>query len=418
TNRLFDHLFQACADDATCQSEYDDLEERFFAVVDNLNEEPTTVLLTDPDTGETYDMRLDGDGLLGFVYQIAYLAEAYAIFPNLVTEFEAGNYDFIEAIMPLFVFDDTISDGMYFSVICAEDADFDPTAIPLGGIRPQIAANVIEDMESSYIDMCNIWQVDRLPPVANEPVVSNIPTLLLSGEFDPITPPENATVAAENLSNSYSYVNTVGSHGAFGSDACANGVVRDFLNNPTVAPNGSCLGLAQPGDFVPADTIRVELIQQINTLDPWAVGYTLTAGLFLLGILTIFVVWPIVFIIRLIRQRPVEMGSRLLRWGRSGLILIFALLAVLFVIVLNVFIVQSVSGPMAMLSVVSSMATPLFIIPYLLGLLAVLIVAALIWSWIKKEGSIWSRLYYTFLTLCVVGYILMLALTGMFTVLI
>ena len=98
--------------------------------------------------------------------------------------------------------------------------------------------------------------------------------------------------------------------------------------------------------------------------------------------------------------------------------LIFALLAVLFVIVLNVFIVQSVSGPMAMLSVVSSMATPLFIIPYLLGLLAVLIVAALIWSWIKKEGSIWSRLYYTFLTLCVVGYILMLALTGMFTVLI
>ncbi|MCB0214392.1 MAG: hypothetical protein KDJ52_33945, partial [Anaerolineae bacterium] len=133
---------------------------------------------------------------------------------------------------------------------------------------------------------------------------------------------------------------------------------------------------------------------------------------------TIFVVWPIVLVVRLIRQRPMETQSRLLRWGRSGLMVIFALLAVIFVVGLNIFIVQSISGSMAMLSVVSSMAAPLFIIPYLLGLLAVLIVVALIWSWSKQEGSIWSRLYYTFLTVCVVGYMLMLALTGMFTVLI
>lgn len=418
TNRLFNQLFQACAADDSCRAEYADLDARFFAVVDQLNEQPVIISITDPDTGQSYDTLLDGDGLLGFVYQIGYLAEAYAIFPNLVTAFEAGDYDFIEAILPLFVFDDTISDGMYFSVICSEDADFDPAAIPLAGIRPQIAANAVEDLENSYIDMCGIWQVDELPPLADQPVASDIPALLLSGEFDPITPPENAQLAADTLSNSYVYVNPTGSHGVFGADPCVNQIVRDFLNNPQVAPAAGCLSREQPGDFVPADTIRVELIQEVNTLEPWAVSYTLLAGLFLLGILTIFVVWPIVLLVRLVRQRPLQTQSRLLRWGRSGLILLFALLAVVFVIGINTFIVQSVSGPMAILSVVSSSAAPFFVIPYLLALLAVAIVAALIWSWAKKEGSIWSRLYYTFLTVCVVGYIVTLALTGMFTVLI
>ncbi|MCB0171621.1 MAG: alpha/beta fold hydrolase [Anaerolineae bacterium] len=418
TNRLFDQFFQACAADETCQAEYPDLETRFFAVVDQLNEQPTTLTIADPDTGQHYDVRLDGDTLLGFVYQIAYLPEAYAIFPNMVKSFEAGDYRFIEVILPLFLFDDTISDGMYFSVICAEDADFDPEATPLAGLRPQIAANAVEDLKNSYIDMCAIWQVDALGPFIDEPVVSDIPTLLLSGEFDPITPPENAAAAAASLTNSFNYVDAVGSHGAFGSDACANQIVEAFLNNPTVPPNASCLTQASPDNFVPPNTIRVDLIHQINTLDPWAVAFTLLAGLFLLGILSAFVVWPIVLVVRLITQRKIETESRLLRWTRSGLVIVFGLLALVFVVGLNIFIVQSLSGSMAILSVVSSWAAPLFIVPYLLALLALGIIALMIWSWQKKEGTIWSRLYYTFLTLCVIGYISMLAFTGMFSVLI
>lgn len=418
TNRLFDRLFEVCAIDDKCQTEYANLEERFFAVVDALNEQPTIITVTDSDSGQTYDTRLDGDGLLSFVYQIAYLSETRVIFPNLVTSFEAGDYDFIEAILPLFVFDETMSDGMYFSVICTEDADFEAADIPLDGIRPHIAANAIEDFENNFIDMCARWQVDELPSSVDEPVSSDIPTLLLSGEFDPITPPENAEIAAEFLSTSYNYVDPTGSHGTFGSNPCANQIVRDFLNNPELAPNASCLSLAQSENFVGPDTLRVELIQSINMLDLWAVGYTLLAGLFLLGILSIFVVWPIVFVVRQVRQRPIETRSPILRWGRSGLIILFALSTIIFVVGINTFIIQSISSATAILSVVDGSAAPLFVIPYLLALLAVGIVAALLWSWFKKEGSIWSRLYYTFLTICVVGYIITLALTGMFTVLI
>ncbi|MCB0164061.1 MAG: alpha/beta fold hydrolase [Anaerolineae bacterium] len=418
TNRLFDQFFQACAGDEMCQAEYPDLETRFFAAVDQLNEQPVTLSITDPDSGQDYDVRLDGDALLGFVYQIAYLPGAYAIFPNMVESFEAGDYRFIEAIMPLFIFDDTISDGMYFSVICAEDADFDPEATPLAGLRPQIAANAVEDLKNTYIDMCAIWQVDPLPSIVDDPVVSDIPTLLLSGQFDPITPPENAAAAAATLPNSFNYVDAVGSHGAFGSDPCANQIVEAFLNQPTVPPNADCLTQVQPGNFVPPNTLRVDLIHQINTLEPRAVAYTLLAGLFLLGILSAFVVWLIVLVVRLMTKRKMETSSRLLRWTGSGLIILFGLLALVFVVGLNMFIVQSLSGSMAILSVVSNWAAPLFIIPYLLALLALGIIALMIWSWLKQEGNIWSRLYYTFLTFCVVGYISMLVVTGMFTVLI
>ena len=85
---------------------------------------------------------------------------------------------------------------------------------------------------------------------------------------------------------------------------------------------------------------------------------------------------------------------------------------------LNVFIFQAIVGPLALISSVSAAAAPLFIIPFMLLLLALGMLAVTVWSWRKSGWSIWNRLYYTFLAVCVMGYVAMLAATGMLSVLV
>ena len=50
-------------------------------------------------------------------------------------------------------------------------------------------------------EFCQEWDSGQAGPIENEPVVSDVPTLLLAGEFDPITPPAWARQAAETLTN-------------------------------------------------------------------------------------------------------------------------------------------------------------------------------------------------------------------------
>ncbi len=420
--RIYSEIFRTCATDPICRTEYPDLETRFFALVNQLNQQPTTLSLTDSESGVTADAFLDGDSLVDVMFQIFYLSDAYAIFPKVVNDIESGDYSFLQYILPLLVFDDTFSDGMYYSVLCAEDADFDPDNIPLDGVRPEFAKNVTIEMQE-YLDICRLWPVDLLPPTVDDPVESDIPTLVLSGQFDPITPPAFADAAAEYLPNSYSFVDPTASHGTMGSDFCVDRIVQDFLDNPTVEPDSFCLTENSPTGFVPNNVIRVALIGDLlGQLETGAVAQVGLAGLFLGGVLSAFLVWPLVFIINLIRKKKAETTSPQ-KWVRrlsAGLVILFSGLAIIFVSGLTTasFYVITTNINLLVLSSLPGWSAPLFIIPWLLGLLALGMIVATVFVWQSSGWSIWGRLYYTFLTLCAISYVVVLSVGGMMTVLV
>ena len=62
----------------------------------------------------------------------------------------------------------------------------------------------------------------------------------LSGDFDPITPPNFATQIAAGLSRAQHVTFPRGAHGQAFDSSCANGIIESFLNNPTGALNSSC----------------------------------------------------------------------------------------------------------------------------------------------------------------------------------
>ena len=106
------------------------------------------------------------------------------------------------------VFDTSVSWGVYFSVECAEDVSY-ATADAVDAAAQTLPAAIRDGQRISLegeIPACKAWNVGRAPASEGQAVASDIPTLILEGEYDPVTPPANGDLAAQTLSHSYHYL--------------------------------------------------------------------------------------------------------------------------------------------------------------------------------------------------------------------
>jgi pimeloyl-ACP methyl ester carboxylesterase len=130
--------------------------------------------------------------------------------------------------------------GFYRNRDCREEAPFssyeDYYAL-MEGLPPQLVGCYKPSLE---LGLCEGWEVEPAAPIENEPVVSDVPALVISGELDPITPPRWAQGAAENLSNSFFYVFPGFGHGVTRKSACALDIMLQFFDDPTTEPDTSC----------------------------------------------------------------------------------------------------------------------------------------------------------------------------------
>src|SRR5689334_19697075 len=85
--------------------------------------------------------------------------------------------------------------GMQLSVICTEDAD--------GlAIDPKDAGSLIgTDLITVLKTQCEAWPHGTRDPQFRTPLAGNVPVLLLSGEFDPVTPPRYGEQVKATLPN-------------------------------------------------------------------------------------------------------------------------------------------------------------------------------------------------------------------------
>lgn len=119
--------------------------------------------------------------------------------------------------------------GMFLSVTCSED-------IPL--IRREDIAGetkgtflgpaVIESLSRA----CERWPRGNLPPAYNDPVRSNLPVLILSGEVDPVAPPSWGAEIAQYLPNSLHVVMNGVAHGPLPD--CAGDIMTQFLSKGSI----------------------------------------------------------------------------------------------------------------------------------------------------------------------------------------
>lgn len=253
-DRALEQLWEGCRLDPACGEYFGDLEERFFAVVDEFEEEPTLAAVPDFLGGGSWDVLFDGEWILGMVFQGLYSDQLIPVLPRLIEELESREMSTLALLTSNTLANaQYLSFGMHLSVQCHEEvpftsqADIDAGLVGLDEIAESFdgASNVGDFMLAA----CDLWQAGSAGAVENEPVRSEIPTLVLAGEYDPITPPAWGASAAAFL-NGAAFIEFPGlGHGTSIAGDCPLSIVFAFLNNPDVEPDTECVARMPGIDF-------------------------------------------------------------------------------------------------------------------------------------------------------------------------
>ena len=242
----YDTLFKGCAASATCHATYPQLESVFYQLVTDLNAKPIT--LQDAKYGP---VALDGDSLASWVFVMLYVTQLIPYLPKAIMQVSQGNYDLISRLYGVLMLQNDVSDGMYYSVECGEDMAF-TTAQDLSsaavGMHKEIQPQMLADLQTQY-RLCQLWGEHPVPTVQKQPVISSLPTLILSGEYDPITPASNAKLALQTLSHGYLFQFPATGHGVFNTDNCPDTIVSAFLQQPMTKPDGACIATMSAPNF-------------------------------------------------------------------------------------------------------------------------------------------------------------------------
>jgi pimeloyl-ACP methyl ester carboxylesterase len=149
-----------------------------------------------------------------------------SLVPTLLARAEQGDFQ------PLFALalaneeaQENMSLGMQLSVICSEDA---PRVS-----ADDIASQAKDSVFAGYLlrgqaMACEMWPRGSIDASYYEPVVSDVPTLILSGDVDPVTPPGWGEAVAAHLSNSRHIVMPASGHGVIGTP-CGHQLIGEFI---------------------------------------------------------------------------------------------------------------------------------------------------------------------------------------------
>lgn len=147
------------------------------------------------------------------------------------------------------IYDDN-SEGMYHSVECAEEMPFiNEDAILSGADTLPNALRILTIVAARSLSDCDIWNVTSSAAIEIEPVISNIPTLIFSGLYDPITPYQWGEDTQSYLKNSVHFIFPNAGHGTINAEPCAEEIMLAFLDNPQQPPNSTCITELSSPDF-------------------------------------------------------------------------------------------------------------------------------------------------------------------------
>lgn len=223
SDRALRRLFEHCAADPACEQRFGDLATRTRQLIADLDVNPRRVDIEDPLTQETLSVTMSGQLLAGFLRLGLYSRELGPIMPWLIDALANGDY---RPAAVLFQsggeMQESISLGMQFTVLCAEDIGQGADEIPADESILQLRQT------ESMAAICDFWPAGELPDNYREPVASDKPVLLLSGDLDPVTPPRWGERAAESLSNSLHLV-VPGSHHGASRFGCVPRLIDEFI---------------------------------------------------------------------------------------------------------------------------------------------------------------------------------------------
>lgn len=255
---VYRRVFADCAADAACNAAYPDLEPAFLDLAKRMTDTPLPVTYQDPRTGATVRTQMTFANLLDILTIIVGSGTTADRVPALIWHLhqvtlgrQPARPELLSWLyMPYWQTMNVIAYGLNAAIGCRE-------------VRPWIDADALrhegaayqpyvmpQAMEQDYDVFCPAWHVPRGPEDLHRPVVSAVPTLLLTGDYDTLTPTGMANSIASTLSKSQVHRFRAVGHDVFSSNACARAVASHFIAAPDQKVSLPCLQSPRIPQFV------------------------------------------------------------------------------------------------------------------------------------------------------------------------
>ncbi len=273
--RELEKIFAGCRHNAACTAKYPHIRQRFYAMVRHLQKQPLTI------TFPTYrphavKLVLDGVGLYYDTLGAIYPGDKYgpSELLGLLEDVWRETHGEIVALYREFLGTGPqvnshrnrfFAQGKSLSYLCRDSVNF----ITRNDLRQ--AARDMPPFAPRYLDPyfdlshgllvpispigCKVWNVGRAERVQHRAVTSDIPTLVLAGEYDTGVPPYIVRQVDNHLTRAHYYEFPGSAHLQLASyttaSRCARAIAAQFLRRPTITPDSSCIAAMPPVDFTP-----------------------------------------------------------------------------------------------------------------------------------------------------------------------
>ena len=247
--RALSLILARCERAPDCLAAYPALQQDLDALRRRFGPDEQPLTLSDPSSGLPLPIEFNRSVLNAALRFLSYNAVEASLLPTLLHQGAIGNLAPLasQTIMMARQIGDTLASGMQNTVICSEDEPLFATS----NIDRQRIAQTYQgaDQLDALAEICKLWPRGPVDSDLHSPLQSDVPTLLLSGEADPVTPPEDAERAAGGLAHHRNLVLRGEGHGQLAT-GCVPRLMAQFLDDAKPGSlDAACLEQHRPAPF-------------------------------------------------------------------------------------------------------------------------------------------------------------------------
>lgn len=191
-------LFADCKSEVYCDKDFPALAEDFAKVLADLETSPATVSYINPVSRKNTTVAVDRMRFVEEIHVGLLRVERTTMLPLVIHEAATGNFEpFLELAVPGTP-PQVIAEAEYLSVVCPEEtAFFSPEEAQIRSAGTFVGTY----FTSEFKEACLEWELPAHPQYPIEWIRPDVPTLVVSGDRDPITPVEYGDEIAASLNN-------------------------------------------------------------------------------------------------------------------------------------------------------------------------------------------------------------------------
>lgn len=177
-------MLQDCRNDESCNSTFVDLEQRFNQYLSDFPEDGVKVTLPDPNTAKMTEATIGKDAVISAIRTILYSPDLSRMLPVVIERLIENDLRPLAGIMSA-AGDAGMTLGATLTILCSEEyprfTETEMATEAMGGFEAGTFARLMGES-------CKLWPKAPLPEIYTQKLEQAMPTLILSGALDPVTP--------------------------------------------------------------------------------------------------------------------------------------------------------------------------------------------------------------------------------------